>query len=111
MLKQEPPLYLCFRPEWAGGLPAPLAHPVFGHFLDEAADPALITRRDCTFVQEFCDISLRFYKKEEDRQGKLWPLLSAYLGVDLQEFVAVVPGGQAISAEDLVVACRPRNCV
>lgn len=98
---KEPPLFKCFRPPWAGGLPAPLAHPLFGRFLDEAADPRLVTRRDSGFVQEICDVSLRFYKWEKDRQRKLWELFSAYLRVPVEESFAVEgKGGPVVCTED-----------
>ncbi|KAK9809064.1 hypothetical protein WJX72_008776 [[Myrmecia] bisecta] len=76
---------------------------------EQACNPTLVTRRDCSFVQEFCDVSLRFYKKQDDRQKKLWALLSMYLGVNVQEFVAVVPDKQIkcdgfIGSRDLAIA-------
>lgn len=80
------PAYYCHRPPWAAGLPAPLMHPAFGTFKDAMGDPSLITPHDYAFAAELCEVSLRPFSTELERQAGLKSLLEGYLKTSISGY-------------------------
>jgi hypothetical protein len=95
----DTPLFRCDRP-LADILLGPLLYPVFGKFEDNLHNPCLQTRDDYAFVQEFCDKSVRFFKKEIDRQIKIRGLLKQYLKRDITS--PRIDGGSSIYCDGCI---------
>ena len=93
------PLFRCDRP-YSGTLPAPLLHPVFGEFVDNLQNKSLRTRNDHSLVRDFCNVSLKFFRKDSDRQVEINELLEPYF--DTKISTQRIKGGSTIQVDGCI---------